>query len=141
MATSSFADTSTYTWQPTSVYQTIQSTIQNEVNQGLWANTEHIDGWCCIQVSPPQGLNNSWVIYTYQLIRDSSQKTTVIWPAGWPAPAENTNGHLPSYFFSSGTTSSSGTSGIASINTEKALYQTQNAPTSAPAYKTAGSCI
>ncbi|MGH2480275.1 MAG: hypothetical protein ACRDHW_11515, partial [Ktedonobacteraceae bacterium] len=102
MTTSSFANTSSLSWQPASAYQTILSTIQNEVNQGLWTNQEHIDDWCCILVSPPQGMNNSWVIHTYQLTKNSSQQTTVIWPAGWPAPSENINGQLPSHFFSSG---------------------------------------
>lgn len=142
MATSSFADASATSWQPSSAYQTIQTTIQNEVSQGLWTNAEHIDGWCCIQTSPPQGANNSWVIYTYQLIRDTTQKATVIWPAGWPPPAENINGQLPSHFFSGSTSSgSTATPQIAMINPTTLLYQTQNAPTTAPAYKVAGECV
>ena len=135
MATSSFVDISN--WLP-EAYATIQSMIQEEVNQGLWSNQGHIDGWCTIAVSPTQGMNNSWVIYTYQRISDSSQTMTVIWPAGWPAPAENINGELPAHFFSSSTT---GTSGATSLSIQKALFETYAAPANRPTYKEAGKCV
>lgn len=137
MATSSFEDVSTLSWQPSSVYQEILSTIQGEVEQGLWTNEERIDGWCCIEVSPPQGQNESWVIYTYQLIADTTQQMTVIWPAGWSAPAENINGQLPCHFFSGG---SSSTTEVAIINPEVAFYKANAAPGTQPTYKLAGSC-
>lgn len=137
MATSSFASTSVYNWQPVTVYQAIQSTIQSEVDQGLWANQVNSDGWCCVATSPPQGANSSWVVYTYQLISDRTQKTTVVWPAGWPPPAENINGQLPSHFFSGPSNSSSG---VVSQNTEP-LYQVYPSPTTQPVYKSAGTCV
>jgi hypothetical protein len=141
MATSSFADISN--WQPTATYGTIQAMIQNEVSQGLWANQMHIDGWCTVAVSGPIGLGNSWVTYTYQLISDNTQTATVIWPAGWPAPAENINGELPSHFFSNSTTSTGGStvvSGAVGVQIEAALYQTSAAPGNQPTYKVAGEC-
>jgi hypothetical protein len=140
MATSSFADISN--WLPTEAYESVQSMIQNEVSQGLWDNQTHIDGWCMIAVSPTQGLNNSWVTYTYQLISDNTQTTTVIWPSGWPAPAENINGELPGHFFSGGTTGgSTETSDSVGVGVEAVLYETYAAPANPPTYKTAGDCV
>lgn len=142
MTTNSFADIGSYNWQPVSAYQTVQSLIQQEVDQGLWANQAHVDGWCSTSVAPVQGADNSWVIYTYQLISDSTQTTTVVWPAGWPAPAENINGQLPNHFFSGGTTSSSTTTdSVSRVPTRQALYETYASPTGQPTYKAAGACI
>lgn len=138
MATSSFEDASTLSWEPSSVYQEILSAIQDEVEQGLWTNQERIDGWCCIDVSPPQGQNNSWVTYTYQLTKDTTQQMTVIWPAGWSAPAENINGQLPCHFFSGG---SSSTPDAVVIGLEVDFYKANAAPNAQPTYKLAGSCI
>lgn len=139
MATRSFADISD--WQPTTAYQEIQAMIQDEVNQGLWDNLEHIDTWCMIAVSPTQGLENSWVTYTYHLISDHTQTATVIWPACWPAPAENVNGQLPHHFFSAGTASgSSKTPTSIGVSIEAALYETYTAPAKQPTYKAAGDC-
>lgn len=139
----SFADVNTYEWAPTAAYQSLQTMIQNEVSQGLWANEDHIDGWCFILVSSPQGVNSSWVTYTYQLRSDNTQKATVIWPAGWPAPAENINGQLPSHFFSNQTTGSGTTmqSGAVGVSVEEVLYMTYASPTSPPTYKIAGECM
>ncbi len=138
MATSSFADISN--WQPTTTYEAIQTTIQNQVTQGLWANEMHIDGWCMVEVSGPIGLNNSWVTYTYQLISDNTQTATVIWPAGWPAPSENINGQLPTFFTSGTTSGSSKAPGAIGVQIEAALYQTSPAPSGQPTYKAAGEC-
>lgn len=139
MATSSFADISE--WQLAEAYQEIQAMIQDEVNQGLWENQMHIDTWCMIAISPTQGQENSWVTYTYHLISDHTQTATVIWPAGWPAPAENINGQLPSHFFSAGTTSgSSGTPTAVGVSTGMVLYETYAAPANQPTYKAAGDC-
>lgn len=135
MANSSFYNVSSQNWLPETIYQTIQVTIQEEVDQGLWANQAHTDGWCCIFTSQPQGVNNSWVTYTYQLISDNTQKATVVWPAGWPPPAENINGLLPSHFFSSQS------SLLASAGSIGSLSQTSAAPAFQPTYKPAGECI
>lgn len=132
MATGSFADISN--WLPEAAYSAIQTMIQNEVSQGLWENQDHIDGWCTIATSPKQGLDNSWVTYTYQLISDNTQTITVIWPAGWPAPAENINGELPGHFFSSETAGGlAGGSGP--------IHKTYAAPANQPTYKIAGDCV
>ncbi len=138
MATSSFEDISTQSWEPTSLYQEIQTRIQSEVDQGLWANQEQIYGWCNLLTSTPYGVNNSWVTHTYQRIGDPTQTSTVIWPAGWPAPAENINGELPTHFFASATNTPSG-----GPNDSLALPlpQTSAAPTTTPTYKPAGSCL
>jgi hypothetical protein len=141
MATSSFSEISTYSWAPTSTYETIQSMIQAEVNQGLWANEAHIDGWCCILASPLQGANNSWLTYTYQLISDNTQTATVIWPAGWPAPSENINGQLPQHFFSNQTKSGSSTPGAIGVGMKAVLYETYASPSGQPTYKAAGACL
>lgn len=147
MATNSFDGITNYVWQPTTGYEQLQSNIQAEVDQGLWANQTHIDGWCLIASLPSQGFNNSWVTYTYQSKADNTQTTTVIWPAGWPAPAENINGQLPSHFFTSSapttsTTSSSATMSpnVVSVNSIEMLYQVYTAPTAQPTYKIAGEC-
>jgi len=143
MATGSFSEISNYDWAPTSTYQTIQSMILAEVEQGLWANEDHIDGWCFILASPLQGVNNSWVTYTYQLMSDNTQTTTVIWPAGWPAPSENINGQLPSHFFSKQSTGGGSTStpGAIGIAVEEVLYETYTSPSGQPTYKAAGACL
>lgn len=139
MATSSFADISG--WLP-EVYSTIQDMIQDEVNQGLWENQEHIDGWCAIAVSPTQGINNSWVTYTYQLMSNNDQTTTITWPAGWPAPAENINGELPGHFFSGSTSGgSTKTPGAIGVGIENILFETYAAPANQPTYKIAGTCV
>lgn len=136
MATSSFADVSS--WQ-SAQYQTIQSTIQQEVAEGLWENEDHVDGWCLVATSPPQGFNNLWVIYTYQLISDPTHTTTVVWPANWSAPAENINGQLPSYFFTGQVASSIQPRGGGGEN--QPFYQVYAPPSSRPTYKLAGDCL
>jgi hypothetical protein len=141
MATSSFEGITDHNWQPATTYQAVQSTIQAEVEQGLWANQVKPNGWCFIQTSPPLGANASWVTHTYQSISDRTQTASVIWPAGWPAPAENVNGQLPSHFFTNAPTSGTTvTPGIMSIGTEP-LHETTTAPTSQPTYKPAGECV
>lgn len=146
MATSSFGDISSCTWPSVAAFQQCQATIQNEVEQGLWDNGMHIDGWCLIATSGPQGSGNTWVAYTYQNKADNTQTATVIWPAGWPAPAENINGQLPSNFFTGSTsaTATSGTTAVANamvVNSIEVLYQVYDAPTSQPTYKAAGECV
>lgn len=133
----SFANISGLNWQPTTTYQSVQTGIQTEVDQGLWDNDVHIDIWCTIAVSETQGVDNSWVTYTYRNGNDNSQ-STVLWPAGWPAPAENKNGQLPSHFFVR-RTSGGGTNpgGIAIL----VLSDVATAPTIKPPYKVAGTCI
>ncbi|MGH2509443.1 MAG: hypothetical protein ACRDHZ_18860 [Ktedonobacteraceae bacterium] len=142
MATNSFDGISNCDWPSVAAYQNLQSVIQAEVAQGLWANQLHVDGWCFILASPPQGVNNSWVTYTYRGISDNTQTTTVIWPVGWPAPAEDINGQLPSHFFTdimiSSATTTSDTVGVNSIGL---LYETYAAPASQPSYKPAGDCV
>ncbi len=141
MATHSFAEISNYNWQPTTAYQAIQSMIQNEVNQGLWANQIHPNDWCCISTTPPQGAQNSWVTYTYQRISDHTQTDTVTWPVGWPAPADNINGQLPSHFFTGTTNGSGATSEAMGVSIGVALFTAQAAPSSSLAYKPAGECM
>ena len=146
MATDSFANVSKVTWEPVTAYQSIQTSIQQEVGQGLWANQERTDGWCCIGTSSPYGVNNSWVTYTYQLISDIAQTASVIWPAGWSAPAENINGELPNNFFAV-TFNSAASSNIMGLDpgsgsgtTTTPLYALHAAPVSKLVYKTAGIC-
>jgi hypothetical protein len=146
MATDSFANVSHTNWLPATAYQSIQTSIQQEVGQGVWANREHTDGWCFIGASTPYGINNSWVTYTYQLISDSTQTATVIWPAAWPAPAENINGQLPTHFFNVtfNTAASSNIMGLDSGEsgaiTTQPLYQLYVAPVNKVTYKAAGIC-
>src|SRR4051812_10610169 len=99
MPTPSFSDISSHNWLPSTIYEVVQSTIQEEVEQGHWENEAHIDTWCTIAVSEVQGVDNTWVTHTYCNKNDRSQITTVLWPASWPPPAENIHGHLPSHFF------------------------------------------
>lgn len=119
-------------WQ-TSLYQALQSMIEEEVAQGLWENQEHLDTWCTINTSPAQGFENLWVLHTYQRMGDSTETITVIWPAQWPAPAENINGELPCHFFS----------GSATKGTALAMptFQVSAPPAFQPTYKPAGECI
>lgn len=138
MATTSFANISSLNWQPSTTYQAVQETIQAEVDQGLWENEVHIDAWCMIAVSELQGVGDSWVVYTYQNKNDHSQTATVLWPAGWPAPAENKNGQLPGHFF---VRSSSGTGQNPGALAAIVLSDTDIAPTTQPTYKPAGSCL
>lgn len=140
MATNSFADISTHNWEPTSMYQELQSLIQNEVNQGLWANQAQPNGWCNVVTSAPHGVNNSWVTHTYQRISDPTQTCTVTWPAGWPAPAENINGELPAHFFASTSTTSPGALST-SIAEAEPLSRTSAAPATPPSYKPVGECV
>jgi hypothetical protein len=130
MATSSFAYIEN--WE-SNLYQTIQSIILEEVTQGLWENQDHLDTWCAVDRSPTQGFENLWVLHTYQRLNNPSQTITVIWPADWPAPAENINGELPCHFFSGQTGS------------KTALvmppFQVSAPPTFQPVYKPAGECI
>src|SRR5260370_42051828 len=113
MATNSFADITNHNWQ--SAFQSIQSMIQKEVEQGLWANYAQPTGWCSISVSPPHGGNNSWTTHTYCHTKDSTQTASLIWPAGWPSPAENVNGDLPCHFFA-GTSTISSTAGVTAVD-------------------------
>ena len=136
MATSSFADVSN--WQSAQC-QTIQSTIQQEVAQGLWENGDHKDTWCMVATSPVQGFDNLWIIYTYQLISDPTQITTVPWPANWPAPAENINGQLPGYFFSGQVASSIQPRGGGGET--QPFFQVYAPPSPQPTYKLAGECV
>jgi hypothetical protein len=119
-------------WE-TSLYQTIQLMIEEEVTQGLWENHEHLDTWCTINSAPAQGFENLWVVHTYQRMGDPTETLTVIWPVDWPAPAENINGELPCHFFSGQTTK----------GTALALptFQVSAPPASQPTYKPAGECI
>lgn len=137
MATDSFADINQYDWLPITAYQTILSLILAEVEQGLWANSAHPDDWCCINTSPPHGVNNSWVTYTYQLISDITQALSLVWPAGWSPPAENINGELPSHFFAGATTSMP----TGAAPTAQPFHETYAAPATQPAYKSAGLCV
>jgi len=130
MATSSFDFIED--WEST-LYQTIQLMIQEEVTQGLWENEAHLDTWCAINTSPTQGFGNLWVEHTYQRQDDPSQTITVVWPAQWPAPAENINGELPCHFFS-GQTSSRNT-------LARPTFQISAPPAYQPTYKPAGECI
>lgn len=139
MATISFADISNYNWQPTTVYQAIQTLIQEEVNQGLWTNEAHIDSWCFVLVSSPWGVNNSWVTYTYQLSTDTTQRKTVNWPCGWPAPSENINGDLPHHFFSG--IANAPTSGLSPAVIGGAPHASSASPSGQPAYRIAGDCV
>lgn len=150
MATSSFEDISEQVWEPTSSYQTLQIMIQSEVEQGLWINQTQPDGWCLIATSDPHGVSDSWVTHTYQYISDLTQTSVVIWPAGWPAPAENINGDLPCHFFASGSTVSntSVSTSVSTTSTEASsgsmavpFSQTSAAPTTPPTYRIAGRCV
>ncbi len=146
MATDSFVDIIDYNWLPTTAYQEVLAMIQAEVEQGLWANQAHLDGWCNIATSAPHGVNNSWVTYTYQLISDITKTITLIWPVGWPPPAENINGELPGHFFA-GTATGTATitpeetvsSGSGTI-TAQPLHKTYAAPAGQPTYKPANMC-
>lgn len=137
MATGSFADIENHNWQPGTSYQSVQTQIQQEVNQGLWQNQAHPDTWCCIQTSAPHGTGNSWVTHTYQHSSNPTLKGSVVWPAGWPPPAENINSVLPSHFFGSST----GGGGTAPGALSLPVSQTTSAPTSQPGYKPAGLCM
>jgi cytoskeletal protein RodZ len=153
MATSSFANINDQNWEPTSMYQQVQIMIQSEVDQGLWENHEQPSGWCLIATSDPHGVSSSWVTHTYQQISDTTQTSTVIWPASWPPPAENVNGELPAHFFSSVSTTvtqtsafsptslSAGASTTGEGNTAKPLSQTSAAPVNPPTYRVAGQCV
>ncbi len=138
MANSSFEDISTHNWGPASTYQALQTLIQNEVNQGLWANQAQPQGWCSIATSAPHGVNNSWVTHTYQQINNPTQTSVVVWPAGWPAPAENIHGELPAHFFASASTTSHG---AVDASIAEPLSQTSAAPTTPPTYKPTGQCV
>lgn len=130
MATSSFAYIEN--WEST-LYQTIQSMIQEEVAQGLWENQEHLDTWCTIDSAPVEGFEDLWVLHTYQRQGDSIETITVIWPATWPPPAENINGELPCHFFAGQT--GSGTA------LTLPPFQVSAPPTFQPVYKPAGECV
>lgn len=136
MPTTSFSDISSVNWQPSTTYQAVQSSIQSEVNQGVWDNDAHIDIWCTIAVSPPQGVNNSWVTFTYS--NSNSQTQTVLWPSGWPAPAEDKNGRLPSHFFVRTTGGTGAHPGAIAV---QVLSDTDTAPAAQPAYRVARACI
>lgn len=138
MASSSFEDISTQNWEPASLYQAVQSRIQSEVDQGLWANQVQPHGWCNVLTSAPHGVNNSWVTHTYQRIGDPTQTSTVTWPAGWPAPAENINGELPTHFFASAANTSSS---VHNDSLALPLPQVFAAPVTPPTYKPAGECL
>jgi hypothetical protein len=139
MATDSFSDIGNLSWEPTTAYQEVQSTIQSEVNQGLWANTTSPNDWCSVETSPTYGPNDSWVTINYQSASDPTQTAAVTWPAGWPPPAANTQGQLPSHFFASVAAPTSGSSSLAESGARPSST-TVAAPAAPPTYKPAGAC-